>query len=168
MSDAPTKGAIVMAWVAGVLVVGLAIGGIALYGFSAEVRDRFLSDLMARPGGPMTFRFILQPAMAVIAALRDGVKDAKAGRLPYFWAVIHSPEDRGARLRESLIATARILLLGLVMDTIYQLTVLRAFYPTEAALVAVLLALLPYVVLRGPITRIARHWVARPASNGSS
>ena len=40
------------------------------------------SDIPDRPGGPMTFRFILQPAMAIIAALRDGVHDARVGRRP--------------------------------------------------------------------------------------
>jgi hypothetical protein len=31
----------------------------------------------------MTFRFMLQPAMAAIAAFRDGIGDARLGRLPY-------------------------------------------------------------------------------------
>ena len=31
----------------------------------------------------------------------------------------------------------------------------------EMAMVTILLALLPYVLLRGPIARIARHWLAR-------
>ena len=43
----------------------------------------------------MTFRFILQPAMAFIAALRDGVMDARPGRRPYLWALIH-----GVRIAE--------------------------------------------------------------------
>jgi hypothetical protein len=51
------------------------------------------------------------------------------------------------------------------MDAISQLIVLRTFYPAEAASVALLLALLPYALLRGPIARVARHWVARPTSH---
>ncbi len=113
----------------------------------------------------MTFRFILQPAMAAIAALRDGVNDARTGRAPYFSAILRTPEKRVGRLREGVQATAKILILGVVMDTIYQLIELRTFYPAEAALVALLLAFLPYALLRGPIARIARHWVARPTSN---
>ena len=36
----------------------------------------------------MKFRFILQPSMAAIAAIRDGLKDARTGRSPYFWAIV--------------------------------------------------------------------------------
>ena len=56
-----------------------------------------------------------------------------------------------------MISTARVLLLGLVMDTIYQIIVLKTFYPAEAAIVAIVLAFIPYLLLRGPIARIALY-----------
>jgi hypothetical protein len=68
-------------------------------------------------------------------------------------------------LSEALRATARIILLALGMDAIYQTVVLETFYPGEMVVVALLLALLPYMLLRGPISRIARRWLA--ASNSS-
>jgi len=40
----------------------------------------FWEDLIGRLGGPITLRLILQPTIAVILAIRDGLKDAKAGR----------------------------------------------------------------------------------------
>ena len=43
----------------------------------------------------MAFRFILQPVMAAIFAIRDGMKDARAGRSPYFWTVLHDPCSAG-------------------------------------------------------------------------
>jgi hypothetical protein len=116
----------------------------------------------------MTFRFILQPAMALIAALRDGVHDARLGRRPYFWALLHGVRDsqgRGGRLWEGIISTARIIILGVVMDTVYQWVVFKTFYPAQAAVIAILLAFIPYLLLRGPFERIAHHWVARPASS---
>ena len=91
------------------LAVGLAIAFIALgllwYGFSAEVHHRIWRDIFDRPGGPMTFRFVLQPVMAAIAALHDGIKDAQTGRSPYFWTVLTNPAKRAGRLREGLIST---------------------------------------------------------------
>ena len=39
----------------------------------------------------MAFRFILQPIMAAIAALRDGINDAKSRRSPYFRALLANP-----------------------------------------------------------------------------
>jgi hypothetical protein len=109
----------------------------------------------------MSFRFILQPVMALIAALRDGIKDARTGRSPYFWTIMSEPGKRAGRLREGLNATARILLLGLVMDVIYQIMVLKRFYPAEAVIIAVMLAFVPYFFMRGPIARIARRWYGR-------
>jgi hypothetical protein len=159
--EAPSASAIFLARLAVALVVGLIVLGVFRYGVSSEVLDRFWKDLTARPGGPMTFRFILQPIMAAIAALHDGLKDARLGRTPYFWSILHEPNERAARLNEGVIATARIILLGLAMDAIYQYKVLDTFYPGEAVLVALLLALLPYIVLRGPIARIAGRRIKR-------
>ena len=150
------------------LLVGLIVGGALWYGITAESLGRLWSDILDRPGGPMTFRFILQPAMAIIAAVRDGVHDARVGRRPYVWALIHGVRDtqgRSGRLWEGIISTARIIILGVVMDTVYQWVEFKTFYPAQAAVIAILLAFVPYIVLRGPITRMAHHWIARPASN---
>ncbi len=45
------------------------------------------------------------------------------------------------------------------MDVIYQLMVFGALHPGEAAITAILLAFVPYVLLRGPAARIARWWI---------
>jgi hypothetical protein len=42
------------------------------------------------------------------------------------------------------------------MDAIYQWIVLKTFYPIEAVIVAIALAFFPYLLLRGPIARVAR------------
>lgn len=106
----------------------------------------------------MTFRFILQPVMASILAAIDGYKDAKAGAAPYFWSLARDPAHSGDGLYDGVIATARVLLLGLAMDVAYQLIEFNSFYPGEAAIVAVLLAFLPYLLLRGPFARLAERW----------
>jgi hypothetical protein len=168
LTDAPTKNAILLARVAITLIVGLIVVGVVCYGFATETLDRVWSNLLARPSGPMMFRFILQPTMAAIAALRDGIKDTRLGRRPYVWALIRGvrdPEGRSGRLWTGIVSTARILILGVIMDVIYQLLVLKTFYPAESAIIAVLLAFVPYLLLRGPFARVARHWVAQPASS---
>lgn len=164
MPDPASRAAIVTGWVAVALVVSCAILGPLWYGASEEVRHRFWSDLIERPGGPMAFRFVLQPVMAAIAAVIDGLKDARLGRSPYFWTIIRDSQKRLRRLREGLISTARIILLGIGMDAIYQYKVLHAFYPGEAAIIALTLAVIPYFIIRGPVSRIARRWRSHPAS----
>jgi hypothetical protein len=141
-----------------VLVLGASLiaAGVLWHGVTVEALDRFWRDLAGRPTGPMALRFILQPSMAAIAAIHDGVKDARAGRAPYWWTVVRNSHDRVERLSEGLTATARIILLGLAMDVIYQYLVFKTFYPAEALVVALLLAFVPYLLIRGPATRIVR------------
>jgi hypothetical protein len=156
MEQAPSKTQILLARLVIVLLIALTAAGVLWYGLSEEVRHRVWEQLIERPGGPMTFRFILQPCMAAIAALRDGVNDAKSRRSPYFWALLTNPFQDRQRLYQGLISTARVILLGLCMDAIYQWIVLKTFYPVEAVIVAIGLAFFPYLLLRGPIARIAR------------
>ena len=158
MTDVPSKGKIRLARFVMWLVSILSIFALLRFGLSPQARQTFWQDILSRPGGPMTFRFILQPAMAVIAALVDGIKDARAGRSPYLWTVLTDPAKRMGRLNEGVISTARIILLGLVMDAIYQFIVLKTFNPGQAVIVALVLAFFPYVLLRGPIARVVRRW----------
>lgn len=118
---------------------------------------RGLLNIADRIGGPMTFRVILQPTMAALLALRAGLKDAREGKPPYFWTILTRPAQRAELLREGWKAVARVFLLAIIMDIIYQLIVERWVYPFELIVVAILLAVVPYVLLRGPINRIVRR-----------
>ncbi len=137
------------------------IAAVIWHGVSIETLKRIWHQLIERTDAPMRFRFILQPLMAAIAAILDGRKDARTGRAPYFWTLLTNPRQRVERLQEGLNATARIILLGLLMDAIYQIIVLKRFHPAEAVIVALLFAFVPYVIIRGPAVRIARWWLER-------
>lgn len=149
------------------LAAALVIWGALWYGVSSEVLQRQWENLTGRPGGAMSFRFFLQPTMATIAALHDGINDARLNRSPYFWTVLNKPEERNGRLREGLNSTARIILLGLGMDAVYQLGAFGTFYPVEALIIALVLAFVPYLLLRGPVARIARWWMDQSPSSNS-
>ena len=165
MEEKVSKKKISLARLVVVLMVAFVVLGVAMYGLSLPVFERIWQNLLDRPSGPKAFRFVLQPIMATIAALVDGVKDARTGRNPYLWVILTDPTKRGGRLHEGLIATARVILLGLCMDLIYQFIVFDTFHPAEAVIIAGLLAFLPYLLLRGPITRVARWWLARRSAN---
>ena len=87
-----------------------------------DILIRFWTDLVGRLTGPMTFRLILQPAMAMVYAVHDGVRDARNGRPAYFWSVLAHSGDRGPLLTEGAKAVARVITLGAVMDATYQNT----------------------------------------------
>jgi hypothetical protein len=131
---------------------------------TADVDDllaRLWEHLGGRVGGPMTFRLLLQPLVASVLAARAGWKDAQTGRPPYFWTVLSSPEDRHQLLREGWKAVAKVFTLAVVIDLVYQLIVFRWIYPLETLIVAVLLAFVPYLLVRGPVNRIARRFLRR-------
>jgi hypothetical protein len=127
----------------------------------SEALQRIWENLLARPSGPLALRFILQPLMATLFAIRDGMKDARDGKSPYFWTVLSNPDERRSRLREGVKATGKIIILAVILDAIYQFIEFRTFYPFEALIIAILLAFVPYLVIRGPAARVARWWRSR-------
>jgi len=128
-----------------------------------DVLSRLWTDLLARPSGPFAFRFVLQPLMAAMFAIHDGIKDAQTGRSPYFWTVLRDASRRRGRLVEGLKATAKIIAFGIGIDAVYQFKALGTLYPGEAVAIALLLGFVPYLLIRGPAARIARRWIAREA-----
>ena len=121
-----------------------------------DLFSRVVEDLVGRVSGPMKFRLILQPVMAAIFAIRSGLEDAKQNKPLYFWALFTDPAHRQDMLRNGWKSVGRVIILGLIMDAIYQFIVFRWFYPVEALLVAAILALVPYLLIRGPVNRIAK------------
>lgn len=166
MKEPVSRTKILLARLALALMVCFVAAGLARHGLSLPVLERVWHNLLQRPGGPMTFRFVLQPLMASIAALIDGIQDARTGRNPYLWVVLTQPGKRSARLGEGLVSTARVILLGLAMDLIYQIIEFNTFHPAEAVLITCVLAIVPYLLLRGPFSRIARWWLGRGSSDG--
>jgi hypothetical protein len=105
----------------------------------------------------MKFRLVMQPAMALFLAIRDGLKDARERRPAYFWALFSDRADRWAMLKDGWKSVGKVFILAIVLDAIYQIIELRWLYTGQAVLVAIILAIVPYLLLRGPVNRIARH-----------
>ena len=66
-------------------------------------------------------------------------------------------------MRDGWRAIKKVFIVALLLDTVYQLVVLKGLTPIEGLLIAVVLAIVPYVLLRGPVNRIARR-MHRPAA----
>src|SRR5262245_38617435 len=124
----------------------------------ANVVTRTLQEIAERPDGPMAFRFYLQPAMAMFFAIRDGLKDARSGRHPYFWALFTDIPHRQELIRDGWKSVGKIVILAIALDVIYTLVVLHGLRPIQTVIVACLLAVIPYVIFRGPVNRIAKKW----------
>jgi len=117
-----------------------------------EIVARFWDELSARPAGPLGFRFIIQPVMGSLLAIRDGYRDAIDRRTPYFWAVLTRAKRR-ERLAEGIRNVTRVLIFACVGDAVYQLIELKSFRPLQMLVIAFVLAFVPYLLVRGPANR---------------
>lgn len=127
-----------------------------------DLLTRFWTDLIGRLTGPLTLRLLLQPAIAILLATRDGIKDARGHRPPYFWSLFTHPEERRRALRDGWKSIAKVFVMATTLDIVYQLIVFRWVYPIETLTVAFLLACVPYLLMRGPLNRLARLWIHPP------
>jgi len=110
----------------------------------------------------MTFRLVLQPVVAAFFAIRAGLRDSQEGRVPHGWAVLTDSASRRSLLAETWTDVAKVFVAAIAVDCVYQVMEFRWIYPGEAVVVAIALALMPYLLLRGPANRAARLW-RRPA-----
>ena len=121
-----------------------------------EMWLRFVDNLTDRVSGPMKFRLLLQPLMASIFAIRSGLLDARLGKPPYFWGMFTHPDQRADMIHDGWKSVGKVFMLAIVLDVVYQIFVLRFVYPGEALVVAFALAIVPYLILRGLVNRIAQ------------
>jgi hypothetical protein len=120
-----------------------------------EILGRALAQMLDRTAGPFHLRFILQPVVAAIFAVRAGLKDAKARRPAYLWTLFSQPAERRILIEDGWKDIGRVFVVAFVLDAIYQFIVFRWFYPVQSLIVAFALSIVPYVIIRGPVTRIA-------------
>jgi hypothetical protein len=127
--------------------------------------------LVGRLYGPLTFRLVLQPAVAAFMGIRTALEDAREGRPAFGWALFTDAERRHALLREAWREVGKVFVAAVVVDLIYELVELGRIYPVQSLIVAAVLALLPYLLLRGVANRILRLRLAEskePAQSDGS
>jgi len=120
---------------------------------------RMWENLADRVSGPMSFRLIMQPAVAIFFAVRDGVNDARLSRPPYIWKIwTNHGGHRRELIRDGWTSIAKVFIMAMLIDAVYQFIVQRWIYPLEIVVVAVILAVVPYILVRGPINRVFRRF----------
>ncbi len=123
-----------------------------------EILSRGVEELLGRASGPLHFRLVMMPTVVTILAIRAGLRDAREGTGGFLWEILHKPPAQRRRLlRSALKDIGRVLAVAVLVDATYQLVVLHAFHAVQLAIVVVACAIVPYVLLRGPIARLARR-----------
>ena len=124
-----------------------------------EFFARVWEMLIGRADGPFNFRLLAQPTMAAVFAIRAGLRDARHNRPPFlFWAIFTNPGARQDLSRQGWKDVGKVFIVAIVLDVIYEVSVYRWVYPGQAVIVAAVLAFIPYLMIRGPVTRIARRF----------
>ena len=124
--------------------------------------SRIWQEIAARPDGPFAFRFYLQPVMATVLAIKDGVADGRLGKPPYFWTLFTKPPMRSALLHDGWRSVWKLFILAITLDVAYEFIVLKGPRPLETLIVAIGLAVVPYLTLRGIVSRVVRRRVGPP------
>lgn len=119
-----------------------------------EMLSENVDRLFGRAGGPLNFRLVMMPIVVTILAIRAHRKDVREGNPIFFGAFVTSPTERRRLLRSGIKDFGRVFVFACVLDTTYQLLVFRSFFPLEMLIVAVVCAIVPYFLVRGPIMRL--------------
>jgi len=120
-----------------------------------DILRRFWDNLIGRASGPINFRLVIQPTVASVLAIRAGIKDAREGRPAFLWAAITNSAFRPELLRHGWRDVGKVFLIAAILDSIYQLMVHRGVFLLELVVVATVLAIVPYILIRGPVSRMA-------------
>jgi hypothetical protein len=123
--------------------------------------SNYWTDFIGRFDGPLHFRLFVQPLMAILFAIRDGSRDAHQGRGAYGWALLTDPDQRRYLLHDGWKGISKVFIVAYALDVVYQVMVWRGVKPFEALLTAIVLAVIPYTLLRGPVNRLLRIAQAR-------
>lgn len=119
-----------------------------------------LTGLIGRTTGPLKFRFVLQPLMATLLAIRSGLRDSREGKPPFFWDFCEDPKVRKRLITDCWKSVGKVFILAFVLDCAYQAIELRWIYTLDALAIAFFLAIVPYVIVRGPVNRIVTAYKA--------
>lgn len=114
----------------------------------------FSAGFLERLDGPLHLRFFMQPLTAILFAVRDGIKDAHAGRGAYGWSLLNDPAQRRYLLEDGWKGISKVFILACALDFVYQVAVWRTLNPLGMLLVATILSVIPYALLRGPVNRL--------------
>ncbi len=131
-------------------------------GFYLFSRD-FIEDIPKRLMGPGRFRFVLQPLIATLLGIRAGRADARIGRPPYLLGILFRRALRRELLASGFESVVNLVLMGILLDSLFQWVILGVSYPGAALVVGPVLIAAPNSAARA----LAHRFSGRAARGGS-
>ena len=99
-------------------------------------------NFVDRLGGPMSFRFLMQPAMAIFFAVRAGLNDARQNNPTFLGCALSNPSSWRARMRLSWKDVGAVFIIAVILDAIYQVVVHPGIFALELLITATVLSLI--------------------------
>ncbi len=118
--------------------------------------ESLLEYLQEATSGKGSLRFILQPVTATLLGIRAGRRDGSSGARPYFVLLLANRESRRAALADGAKHVSKVFIAAVVVDAILQFLAYGSVRPGWAVTVGVLLAGVPYIIVRGLTNRVMR------------
>jgi len=125
-----------------------------------DMLSQNVERLLGRASGPLNFRLLMMPIVVTVLAVRAHLRDVREGKPIFFGAFVTSPTERRRLFRSGLKDFGKVFIVACVLDATYQFLVFRSFFPIEMLIVAVVCAIVPYFLIRGPVTRLV-HFLQR-------
>lgn len=122
----------------------------------------FFGDLLARLYGPGRLRFILQPVAAIVAGMRDGLRDSRTGHPPFLLGLLFQRTRRSELLRSALVSVRDLVAIAIILDAVSQFLIFQQVHPGAALLLGPVLIAVPYSISRALANRINRITRGRP------
>jgi hypothetical protein len=124
-------------------------------------------SMLMRTKDFLQLRLLFGPLQSILLATLIAKRDAKKQYPPYIWRFLATSKQRRAISRNAWINAGKIFVLAVSIDIIYQLTEIimfdakMTFNALEAALVGLLLTIIPYILMRGPVQRVIGKYYAK-------
>ena len=147
------------------LLAGLTL--LALVSVPGSLRDAFnrgeiylfssalIEDIPKRLAGPGRFRFVMQPLIAIILGVLNGLADARAGKPPYLYGLLFHRNLRSDLVKTGFSTLANLLLMGVLLDVVFQRIILGVAHPVPALIIGPVLIVTPYTIARALSNRLA-------------
>jgi hypothetical protein len=110
--------------------------------------------IMIRLAGPMGLRLVIQPLVALLLGVRDGIKDAKEGEPPFIFGLTANREDRKAKLVSLFKSLSKVIIIAVILEVIIQYLLFGQVH-VIGLIYYVIILIVPYSLARGITNRVA-------------
>ena len=122
-----------------------------------DALSRGVEQLLRRAGDPLHMRLITTPLVAIIFAIRAGLREAREGQAPFLWEFFTNPAQGQRLVRSQWKDIGRMVILApRAGHRVASSKFCVRSFVVQALILIVVLAIGPYSIVRGITNRLTR------------